>query len=91
MEDAARSQLGGRAAVRAQAHALRQFTRLVSRRSKTFRGRARWQRRRRWLDDNAGHHKRFMLFVDEFDPHEPFDTPEPYASMYDPDWDGARI
>lgn len=29
---------------------------------------------------------RFMLFVDEFDPHEPFDTPEPYASMYDPDW-----
>lgn len=43
----------------------------------------------KWLDDNAGHHKRFMLFVDEFDPHEPFDTPEPYASMYDPDWDGG--
>lgn len=45
----------------------------------------------RWLDENAGHHKRFMLFVDEFDPHEPFDTPEPYASMYDPDWEGAHI
>jgi arylsulfatase A-like enzyme len=43
----------------------------------------------KWLDDNAGHHKRFMLFVDEFDPHEPFDTPEPYASMYDPEWDGG--
>ena len=28
----------------------------------------------------------FMLFVDEFDPHEPFDTPEPWASRYDPDW-----
>ncbi len=45
----------------------------------------------RWLDDNAGHHKRFMLFVDEFDPHEPFDTPEPFASMYDPDWEGAHL
>ena len=26
----------------------------------------------------------FMLFVDEFDPHEPFDTPEPWAGRYDP-------
>jgi arylsulfatase A-like enzyme len=25
--------------------------------------------------------------VDEFDPHEPFDTPLPYAGMYDEDWD----
>ncbi|MDO8290126.1 MAG: sulfatase-like hydrolase/transferase [Parvibaculum sp.] len=39
-----------------------------------------------WISDNANHHDRFMLFVDEFDPHEPFDTPEPYASMYDKDW-----
>ncbi|MEQ1868236.1 MAG: sulfatase, partial [Micropepsaceae bacterium] len=45
----------------------------------------------RWLADNVGHHKRFMLFVDEFDPHEPFDTPEPYASMYDTDWEGAHL
>ncbi|ABS64744.1 sulfatase [Parvibaculum lavamentivorans DS-1] len=45
----------------------------------------------RWLNENAGHHGRFMLFVDEFDPHEPFDTPEPYASMYDPDWEGAHL
>jgi arylsulfatase A-like enzyme len=40
----------------------------------------------RWLDENANAHDRFFLFVDEFDPHEPFDTPEPYLSMYDPDW-----
>ena len=40
----------------------------------------------RWLADNAGHHQRFLLFVDEFDPHEPFDTPEPWAHRYDPDW-----
>src|SRR3546814_16286624 len=45
----------------------------------------------KWIDDNAGHHDRFMLFVDEFDPHEPFDTPEPYASMYDKDWEGPHI
>jgi hypothetical protein len=29
--------------------------------------------------------------VDEFDPHEPFDVPEPWASRYDPDWDGDRL
>ena len=39
-----------------------------------------------WIRDNAGAHERSLLFVDEFDPHEPFDTPEPYASMYDPAW-----
>ena len=45
----------------------------------------------RWLDDNAGRQDRFLLFVDEFDPHEPFDTPEPWASLYDPDWDGPHL
>jgi arylsulfatase A-like enzyme len=40
----------------------------------------------KWLGDNAGSHERFMLFVDEFDPHEPFDTPAPWANRYDPDW-----
>lgn len=44
-----------------------------------------------WLECDAPHHERFFLFVDEFDPHEPFDTPEPYASMYDPEWDGAHL
>jgi arylsulfatase A-like enzyme len=44
-----------------------------------------------WLDTNGDHHDRFLLFVDEFDPHEPFDTPEPWASAYDPDWDGPRL
>jgi arylsulfatase A-like enzyme len=45
----------------------------------------------RWLDENARAHARFLLFVDEFDPHEPFDTPEPYASRYDPDWEGPHL
>jgi arylsulfatase A-like enzyme len=36
-----------------------------------------------WLRHASPAHERWMLFVDEFDPHEPFDTPEPWASMYD--------
>ena len=44
-----------------------------------------------WLDQNAGYHDRFLLVVDEFDPHEPFDTPEPYASMYDDSWEGQHL
>ncbi len=44
-----------------------------------------------WLRTSASAHERFLLFVDEFDPHEPFDTPDPWASLYDPDWDDARL
>lgn len=45
----------------------------------------------RWLTENAGAHQRFFLFVDEFDPHEPFDTPQEYVARYDPDWDGPPL
>jgi arylsulfatase A-like enzyme len=45
----------------------------------------------KWLDDNSTYLDRFLLVVDEFDPHEPFDTPEPYASMYDPSWQGTHL
>lgn len=34
-----------------------------------------------WLDANA-HKGSFFLQVEAFDVHEPFDVPEPYASMY---------
>lgn len=48
-----------------------------------------------WLDRQApakGSGERFLLFVDEFDPHEPFDTPEPWASRYGAiDGDGVRL
>ena len=44
-----------------------------------------------WLADNTGAHDRFFLFVDEFDPHEPFDTPDDYIKRYDPDWDGPPL
>ena len=41
-----------------------------------------------WVRTAAARHDRFFLLVDEFDPHEPFDTPAPYAGRYDPDWEG---
>ena len=49
----------------------------------------------RWLDQElsarrAPEERAFML-VDEFDPHEPFDTPEPWATRYDPEWEGPRL
>ena len=28
-----------------------------------------------WLKTQGSEHSSFLLFVDEFDPHEPFDTP----------------
>ena len=48
-----------------------------------------------WLDRELSAERRpderALLVVDEFDPHEPFDVPEPWASRYDPDWEGERI
>jgi len=44
-----------------------------------------------WLSENAGEHDRFLLFVDEFDPHEPFDTPPPWQNRYDERWQGEQL
>jgi arylsulfatase A-like enzyme len=44
-----------------------------------------------WINDNVGAHDRFFLFVDEFDPHEPFDTPQEYIESYDPEWEGPPL
>ena len=46
----------------------------------------------RWLDHVTRRQKdRLFLWVDCFDPHEPWDPPEPYASMYDPDYAGQVL
>jgi arylsulfatase A-like enzyme len=49
----------------------------------------------KWLIEDSPHHRtngeRFMLFVDEFDPHEPFDTPEEWAMRYDDTWEGQHM
>ncbi len=44
-----------------------------------------------WLRRAAPAADPFLLFVDEFDPHEPFDTPEPWSGRYDPDWEGDLV
>lgn len=45
----------------------------------------------RELEADRAPHERAFLMVDEFDPHEPFDTPERWASHYDPEWSGPRL
>ncbi len=35
-----------------------------------------------WLENPTAHHDRLYRFVDELDPHERFDAPEPYVSMF---------
>lgn len=44
-----------------------------------------------WLKSNGNALNSFLLFVDEFDPHEPFDTPEPWVNKYDPSWQGELL
>ena len=52
--------------------------------AKTLRGAA------DWLDKN---HKRqpFFLYVDTFDPHEPWDPPQSYVEKYDPGYRGDEV
>lgn len=43
-----------------------------------------------WLE--ANHDRgRFFLYVDLFDPHEPWDPPRHYVDLYDPDGDGEDV
>jgi hypothetical protein len=42
-----------------------------------------------WIRTSAGSHDRFFLLVDEFDLHEPFDTPLPNAAMYNEEREGG--
>jgi arylsulfatase A-like enzyme len=42
-----------------------------------------------WLER---HYKEpFFLYVDTWDPHEPWDAPDYYAALYKPDYDGRHI
>jgi arylsulfatase A-like enzyme len=54
---------------------------------RTMRTAAQWLREGAPAPDEG----RFLLFVDEFDPHEPFDAPAPWAGRYDPDWEGEFL
>ncbi len=44
----------------------------------------------RWLEQNYKHHP-FLLWVDFFDPHEPWDPPEYMVKKYDPDYAGTPM
>lgn len=44
----------------------------------------------RWLERNY-QRDRFFLYVDTFDPHEPWDPPAWYERLYDPDFRGRRF
>jgi arylsulfatase A-like enzyme len=44
----------------------------------------------RWLERNYTH-ERFFLYVDTFDPHEPWDPPQHYRDMYDPGYTGEVV
>ena len=43
-----------------------------------------------WLENNYRAEK-FFLWVDTFDPHEPWDPPKYYVDMYDPDYSGRVV
>ena len=40
-----------------------------------------------WLKNNEGEDD-YFLWLEVFDPHEPFDCPQKYLDMYDDDWNG---
>jgi len=42
-----------------------------------------------WLETNR--RRPFLLYVDTFDPHEPWDPPQHYVDMYDPGYTGEVI
>lgn len=42
-----------------------------------------------WLETNRDQ-EQFFLYVDTFDPHEPWDAPQHYVDLYDPDYEGEN-
>ncbi len=43
-----------------------------------------------WLEENS-RGRNFFLYVDTFDPHEPWDAPQWYVDMYDPGYTGEVV
>ena len=44
-----------------------------------------------WLDEAARSSSPFYLYLDLFDPHEPWDAPQRYLDMYDPEYQGEPL
>jgi arylsulfatase A-like enzyme len=47
-----------------------------------------YSRAMEWLDQNH-ESENFLLWVESFDPHEPFDTPQEYLDLYEDDYEGV--
>ena len=45
----------------------------------------------KWVEQEVGGAQPFFLWVDTFDPHEPWDPPRYYIDMYDPDYAGDEL
>ncbi|MBC7225430.1 MAG: sulfatase-like hydrolase/transferase, partial [Anaerolineae bacterium] len=48
------------------------------------------RRAEEWLEEN-GREGPFFLWVDTFDPHEPWDPPRHYVDLYDPGYTGEEV
>lgn len=45
-----------------------------------------------WLEEaSKSNVENFFLYLDTFDPHEPFDAPQHYVDMYDPGYTGDKV
>jgi arylsulfatase A-like enzyme len=44
-----------------------------------------------WLEDNYRDGQKFFLYVDTFDPHEPWDAPQWYIERYNPGYGGEVV
>jgi arylsulfatase A-like enzyme len=42
-----------------------------------------------WLEHT--HRDPFFLYIDTFDPHEPWDPPQHYSDLYDPNYEGEEV
>lgn len=45
----------------------------------------------RWLEENYDKNQPFFLYLESFDPHEPWDTPQYYRDIYDPGYTGKAV
>jgi arylsulfatase A-like enzyme len=45
----------------------------------------------RWIEENHEGAEKFFLWLDAFDPHEPWDPPLEYREMYDPGYEGREF
>ncbi|MBW1698500.1 MAG: sulfatase [Deltaproteobacteria bacterium] len=45
----------------------------------------------KWLERNARYYEKFYLYIDSFDPHEPWNPPYEYRRMYDKGYEGREI